>query len=120
LAASAAGASASSDPLVSLSFEGARLPTVIGALARQSGRNFIIAAEVGQISDVTVRLDNVRFSRALELLSHAYSFCVAHPRADIVMLESCNGVLTPRAVPERISRTSQRAAPAGARPGRLI
>ena len=77
------------DPLVSLSFERARLPTVIGALARQSGRNFIIAPEVGTIADVTIELSNVPFSSALALLSQTYSFCVVQQREDIVSLKSC-------------------------------
>jgi type II secretory pathway component GspD/PulD (secretin) len=76
------------EPLITLSFTGARLPAVIGALARQTGMSFIIAPELSQI-DVTIDVDGVPFSRALEGFAREYSFCVAQPRDDVVALKPC-------------------------------
>ena len=77
------------DPLVTLSFQQARLPTVVGALARQTGLSFIIAPDVGSIVGVDVELRAVRFSTALEALARQHEFCVAQPTPDIVSLKSC-------------------------------
>jgi type II secretory pathway component GspD/PulD (secretin) len=76
------------EPLITLSFNGARLPAVVGALARQSGMSFIIAPELSQI-DVTVDLEAVPFSSALESFAREYSFCLAQPRDDVVALKLC-------------------------------
>jgi type II secretory pathway component GspD/PulD (secretin) len=78
-----------SDPLITLSFEQARLPAVVAALARQTGLSFIIAPEVGAIASVSADLDAVPFSVALEYLAREYSFCVTQPADDIVSLKTC-------------------------------
>jgi type II secretory pathway component GspD/PulD (secretin) len=78
-----------SDPLITLSFEQARLPAVVASLARQTGLSFIIAPEVGGIASVNVDFSEVPFSNALEQLAHEYSFCVTQPTDDIVSLKTC-------------------------------
>lgn len=78
------------DSAVTLSFDQARLPEVVSALARQTGLSFIMAPEVGAIVGVDVAVSDVPFMTALDELARNYSFCVAQPTPEVVSLETCS------------------------------
>lgn len=60
---------------ITLDVHGADIHDVVSLLAMQSGKNLIVDASIRHMP-VTLRLENVSFSRALTVLAHAYDLQV--------------------------------------------
>ncbi|NQU67711.1 MAG: hypothetical protein HQ510_07205, partial [Candidatus Marinimicrobia bacterium] len=65
------GSSGTSDPLVTIHAEDTHLPTVLAILAEESGFNIVTGPMVEKESKLTIHLDNVPVSQAINLVVRA-------------------------------------------------
>jgi type II secretory pathway component GspD/PulD (secretin) len=80
---------ASTGSLITLDVHGADIHDVVAMLAMQSGANVMTDASVGKLP-VTLRLEEVSFTRALSVLARAYDLQIRRD-GDILILGSSNG-----------------------------